>query len=315
MPTKFLFTILLVAMILSCNKSDNGNTYQGYVEGENIYLASSNSGILKKLLVSRGDQVRQGQLLFVLDDNPQILVIKQNEADLLQAEKVLLDLEKPKRVPEIEAIKAQIAQSDAELKLAEIRVSRMTTLYARHAIDKDSVDAAVAKYNEQKHLKAQYESNLQLARLGSRNEQIKAQEAQIISVTEKLSEAKWQLAQKTISAPIDGYIFDTYFRVGEFVPSQQAVLSLLPPANVRIEFFIPVDKLAAVHRGQKVQFSCDGCTNPNEATIAYISPEAQYIPPLVYSRSNNDKLVFRIKAVTEHPEQFKPGQPVLVTLP
>ncbi|WP_347252597.1 HlyD family efflux transporter periplasmic adaptor subunit [Legionella sp.] len=315
MRAKFLSIILLNTLILGCGSSDRSKIYQGYVEGENLYLASSNSGILKKLLVNRGDQVRQGQLLFILDENPQALVIKQNEADLLQAEKILKDLENPKRTPEIEAIKAQIAQTEAELKLAEVRVKRMTTLLARNAIDKDTVDAAIAKYNEQKHLKEQYEYNLQLARLGSRVEQIKAQEAQIISVTAKLNEAKWQLAQKSVSAPEDGFIFDTYFRVGEFVPDKQAVLSLLPPKNIRIEFFIPVEKMSAVHRGQKISFNCEGCNNPNQATITYISPEAQYIPPLVYTRENSDKLVFRVKAVIEHPHQFKPGRPVSVILP
>ncbi len=50
----------------------------------------------------------------------------------------------------------------------------------------------------------------------------------------------------------------------------------------------------------------------NQATIRYISPKAEYIPPLVYSRENNDKLVFRVKASIEHPSQFKPGQPVCV---
>jgi len=315
MNTKYCSIILTLALLAGCQSSDNVRTYQGYVEGENVYLASPYSGILKKLLVSRGEHVQRGQLLFVLDQNPEELVVKQGEANLLQANKVLNDLELPRRTPEIEAIKAQIEQADAEMKLAELRVNRYSILLEKKVIDKDTVDAAITRYREQKNLKAQYEQNLQLARLGSRDEQIKAQEAQVISLTARLNEVKWQLAQKSITAPDDGFIFDTYFREGEFVPNQQPVLSLLAPQYVRIEFYIPLDKLASVHRGQLVHFNCMGCKGNNEAEINYISPEAQFIPPLVYSRDNSDKLVFRIKALIKNPDQFKPGQPVSVILP
>ncbi|WP_019215981.1 HlyD family secretion protein, partial [Legionella tunisiensis] len=119
----------------------------------------------------------------------------------------------------------------------------------------------------------------------------------------------------TVYAPNDGYIFDTYYREGEFVGSQQAILSLLPPNNVHIEFFVPVEALTQLRRGQEISFLCDGCMKTSQATINYISPEAQYIPPLVYSRDNNDKLVFRIKAKLRYPDEFKPGQPVSVFLP
>ncbi|KTC78199.1 HlyD family secretion protein [Legionella brunensis] len=314
MKQRLLFLILIALVIVGCGRTQK-YSYQGYVEGENVYLASPNSGVLKQLFVQRGEQVKKGQVLFQLDEDPQALVIQQNKADLLQAQKTLHDLEKPRRNPEIEAIKAQIAQTDARLKLAEIRVHRMEELYKKNAIDKDSVDAAVARYKELQQLKTQYESNLALARLGSRDEQIKAQQAEIISLTAKVKEAQWQLDQKRVYAPKSGYIYDTYYRVGEFVGSQQAVLSLLPPENVRVQFFVPVEALAQLELGQRIQFLCYGCHDSSTAIINYISPEAEFVPPLVYSRENRDKLVFRIKARIEHPQKFKPGQPVTVTFP
>ncbi|KTC66794.1 hemolysin D [Legionella birminghamensis] len=311
-----LFSIILIAgsFLAGCNHSHE-RQIQGYVEGENIYLASPYSGILENLAVARGQLVKKGQLLFQLDKNPESLQIKQFEADLLQAKNVLKDLENPRRKPEIAAIQAQIDQTEAQIKLAQVRVRRYEELYRRNAASKDTLDEAVAVYQEQVKLKEQYESNLRLARLGSREEQINAQKAQIASFTERLAVAQWQLEQKRLYAPADGLIFDTYYRKGEFVGTQKAVLSLLTPANVRIEFFVPVEVLSNLKIGQKIEFLCQGCTTRSQALISYISPEAQYVPPLVYSRENTDKLVFRIKADLSQFNEYKLGQPVTVFIP
>lgn len=311
----FRFSLFLIVLILSsCSGSDH-KQFQGYIEGENIYLASPFYGILKDLNVHRGEQVNKGQILFILDPNPQRINIDQVESELDQAESTLVDLEKPRRLPEITAIEAQIEQANAQIQLATIRVDRFQKLFNKQASDKDSLDAAIANLQQQQQLKQQYEANLALAKLGGRDDLIKAQKAQINALQAKLNEAKWELEQKTIAAPAAGTIFDTYYRQGEYVASQQPVVSLLIPQNIRVEFFVPIDYLDRVKVGQEITFDCDGCAGTNKAVISYISPEVEYIPPVVYVRENYSKLVFRIKAsIQNKPADFKPGQPVMVTL-
>lgn len=313
MRIKCVVMTLFMLTMTGCG-SPREQHYQGYVEGENTYLSSSNAGILVKKYVTRGQWVKKGALLFQLDANPEALVVKQNEAELLQAKKIYDDMVKPRRVPEIDAINEQIAAADANLQLARLRVGRTEKLLAKQAIDKDAVDEALARYEADEHLKAQYGANLALARLGSREEQVNAQQAQIEALMAKVEQAKWQLSQKSIYAPADGRIFDTYFVLGEFVPSQQPMAALLTPSHVRIQFFVPARALGELSVGETVYFSCEGCLKQNEASIDYISPEAEYIPPLVYSRENSDKLVFRVKATIQHAERFKPGEPVVVTV-
>lgn len=308
----FLFFVVLIS-ISGCDRFGR-HSFQGYVEGENIYLSSPFYGVLQELNVVRGQQVSKGQLLFKLDLNPQATQVAQVEGELEQAKNTLIDLEKPRRLPEISAIEAQIEQAKAQVQLATVRVSRFQTLFNKKATDKDTLDAAIANLKQQTQLKEQYESNLALAKLGGREDQIKAQKAQISSLQAKLDNAKWDLAQKTIVAPASGRIFDTYFRVGESVPSQQPVLSLLTPENIHIEFFVPLEYTSRVQLGQLIRFTCEGCDQNNEATINYISPEAEYVPPLVYSRENYSKLVFRVKAQIKNLSNYKPGQPVTVTL-
>lgn len=308
-----ILIFMVILLISSCNNNDH-QQFAGYVEGENIFLASPFYGVLQKLSVRRGQHVNKGDLLFNLDTNPQILNIAQVQAELEQARSTLADLKKPRRLPEIKAIEAQIEQTNAQIKLADIRVSRYQKLYSKQAIDRDSLDAALATLQQQQDLKLQYESNLALAQLGSRDDQIIAQQKQIDALIARLNEAKWELAQKTLYAPSSGVIFDTYYREGEFVAAQQSVVSLLTPENIHIEFFVPLDYLAKIKVGQKISFDCDGCAKNNSAVISYVSPDAEYLPPLVYSRDNASKLVFRIKAYINNPLLFKPGQPVMVNL-
>ena len=172
------------------------------------------------------------------------------------------------------------------------------------------MDAALEKYDEALQLKAQYEAQLALYKQGSRKNQIAAQEYQVKVMESKLLEAKWQLEQKTMLAPMDGYVFDTYFTEGEFVEATKPVVSLLVPENIRIEFFVPAQILPSLHLGQKIMVVSEDHSFTYYANISYISSLAEYVPPLVYTRDNLDKLVFKIKARPIQPMLLKPGQPV-----
>lgn len=308
-------TVMLTAIfafnLSSCHDAAH-HRYQGYIEGRNTYLASPYSGKLIKAWVVRGERVKKGQLLFQLDPEPQMMEIKQANAALAQSRQMLDDLKKPRRPAEIAAIEAQVGQADAQLHLAKLRVKRHEILYAKHVLDKDTLDASVERVRETEYLKSQFEANLALSKLGSRENLIKAQVAQIILLTSKRNQSKWELSQKKLFAPTEGVIFDTYFKIGEFVDSQRAVASVLSPENIQIIFFIPEKELHLLQVGQSITFDCDGCSKANPAKIEYISPEAEYVPPLVYSRDNSDHLVFRIRASISKAANFKPGQPVMV---
>lgn len=307
-----IVTLTCCFVISGCGDSEK--PFQGYIEGQNLYMSSPYSGILQQLSVNRGQRVQQGTPLFHLDPDPEAIQLKQAEKELLQAQNTLDDLKKPERDPEIAAIAAQIDQVNAEIVLAQLRVQRYQKLYSKQAIDKDSVDAALAHLQQQQQLKSQYEANLALSKLASREDRIKAQAAQMAALMEKVNEAKWNLAQKTAVSPSEGVIFDTFFSQGEFVPAGKPVLALLTPDNIYLVFFLPLAYMQKIHLQQEISFSCEGCDQVNKAIINYVSPEAEYLPPLVYSRENSDKLVFRIHAQVKNPLQFKPGQPVIVSI-
>ncbi len=309
--TLIMFSFLL--LLSSCG-GDKSQTFQGYVEGENIYIACPYEGVLIHKLVSRGQAVKKGELLFQLDNNPEALLASQGKAGVAEAQAALLDLQKPRRTLEIDAIQDQINQVEANLVLANLRVKRYQDLYKKQAVELDRVDEVLTTQHGLQASKAQFQANLDLAKLGARDDQIKTQMAKLQEVKFALSVGQWKLSQKKLYAAADGVMFDTYYQEGEFTTAGKPIAALLPFTSIRVEFFVPANALPTIELNQKIQFTCEGCSKTNEAIINYISPEAEYVPPLVYTRANTENLVFRVKAQITHPTSFKPGQPVSVVV-
>jgi HlyD family secretion protein len=309
-----IFLLLSILLMVSC--THKSTVLQGYIEGRYTYLASAMSGQLDQLTVSRGDAVKTNQLIFVLDQQPETDQLKQAEKNLAQAEQTLIDLQKGQRQTIIDQIIAQRAQAMATLTLDKKTLFRYKKLYTKGAIDKQSVDTAQSNYDYDVRKIKELDANLAEAKLGARENQIKAQQETVAAAKADVKQATWALQQKTMFAPISGTVFDTYYRVGEFVPANQPVVSLLAPQNIKLVFFIPEPLLSAIALGQTIQFTCDSCKEKTPAIISFISQDAEYTPPVIYSKDSRDKLVYRVEAkiAPDIAIRFHTGQPVDVYL-
>ncbi len=139
-------------------------------------------------------------------------------------------------------------------------------------------------------------------------------EAALRQAKANLDWSKTRLARRRGISPADGTIQEVYFRHGETVPPGRAVMSLLPPGNLKLRFFAPETQLAAIKYGATVNVSCDGCAPGLTAKVSFIADSAEYTPPVIYSLEERAKLVFLIEARPDQPEKFRVGQPVTVTL-
>ncbi|MEW6324297.1 MAG: efflux RND transporter periplasmic adaptor subunit [Nitrospirota bacterium] len=129
---------------------------------------------------------------------------------------------------------------------------------------------------------------------------------------ERLAQAEWALAQKRQAAPAAGLVFDVLYREGEWVPAGRPVVSLLPPQNIHVRAFVPEPMLGALHPGEAATVFVDGRPEPVIGTIRFISPRAEYTPPVIYSQESRDKLVFMVEVGFDPgtAARLNPGQPV-----
>ena len=308
--------VVMAGLLAGCAKNPPNN-FQGYLEGEYVYLAAPLSGALTNLAVARGDAVKTGQLLFELERQSEAAALTQAEKNLAQAQAQLDDLIKGKRPTEIASLAAQLQQAQANLRLANDDLARREKLGDAHVISKEELDQAHAQHDASQAQVDQLASDLETAKLGGREDAIHAARAAVESQDAALTKARWAFDQKQQFAPANATVHDTLYRQGEFVAAGNPVVVLLPPANLKVRFFVPQDKLPQLKVGETVSVKCDGAAHAFSATVNYISTQAEYTPPVIFSRETRANLVFMIEAKFSPADaaELRPGQPVDVQLP
>ena len=291
-------------------------TYQGYGEADYVRVASSLGGTLETLNVVRGQQVHKGDTLFALDHTEESTALTQALAQAERADAVLADLTKGKRAPELDSLIAQRDQANAALKMAQITYDRDALQIKTHSISQAVLDNDKALLDQAKAHLAESDATLATGRLSSgRDDAIRAAEADVTATKAARDAAQWRLDQKTLKAPTDGFVFDTLYRAGEFIPAGQPVVALLPPANITARFFVTEPRLASLPLGTAVHIQINGPTDAIPAHVTYVAPDAEFSPPQLYNRDNRERLLYMLEATPDSaPERLHPGQPVDVVV-
>lgn len=128
----------------------------------------------------------------------------------------------------------------------------------------------------------------------------------------RVNTSQTRLTRRNAFAPVSGTIQQIYFREGEMVPAQRPVLSILPPGNMKVRFYVPETDLAKLAVGDEVRVGCDNCAADLSAKIYYIATTAEYTPPVIYSLDERSKLVYLVQARPNRPASVRVGQPVSV---
>jgi len=228
---------------------------------------------------NHNDQLLQGwveaDLVFVSpDENGRVETLAVREGDRVESGALLFTL-------------------DSDLQRADVMQAQATLTNARQALDRA---ATLLKTNA--GTQKTYEDA----------------EAAMRTADARLNSAQTRLARRSMASPATGGIQQIYFRVGEMAMAGRPVVSVLPPGNLKIRFFVPEAKLPTVAIDDTVQVRCDGCADNITARISFISRTSEYTPPVIFSQEERAKLVFLIEARPDQPELLRVGQPVDVTL-
>lgn len=286
--------------------------WQGYLEGEFVHVAAPLAGRVERLAVSRGQDVAAGAPLFVLESAAEQAALREAEDRLRAAEARLADLRKGARTSELATLEARLGQGRSTAELSRRELVRQEELYARGTIAAGDLDRARLAHERNTRAIEEASAQLATARLGAREDLLAAAEAEVAAARAARARAAWAVDQKTVASPAAARVHDTLFREGEFAAAATPVVSLLPPANLKVRFFVPEADFGRLRPGQVVRLAGTGLPAGLEGRITYLSPRPEYTPPVLYNRDNRAKLVFLVEAALPSAQAaaLHPGQPV-----
>jgi len=314
--TTATLAVILVAGLAACSVDGGAGTLQGYIEGTYVYVSAEAPGRLIERPAEDGRPVAAGDLLARLDEADQVEAVAAAGARLAEAEAQLANLRSGQRPEEISVIAAELDEARSTFTSAEDDYQRKLLLLEKAVVAQAAVDDAKAKRDAADAKVAAIERQLAVAELPARPEQITAAERNVAALKAALAQANIALDKRTLRAPADGLVDQTFFEPGELIAAGQPVVSILPKANRKLRFFVPEGRLATVHIGDQVAIACDNCADGLAAEVTFIATEAEFTPPVIYSKNNREKLVFRVEArPLGAAADLKVGQPVDVTLP
>lgn len=291
--------------------------WQGYADADFVKVGPTQEGLLTFVHVQRGDTVNAGAALFDQDDIADHAARDQAARLFTQAEEQLENLLSPGKPTEILQAEANLRDANAARDKIKADLDRSEQLLKTGAATVQLADQQRADFRSSLAKVQAAEAALEQLRapLG-REREIKAQRAAVQAAHSALAMAQWRLDQRHVAAPASGVIADVLARPGETIPAGGPVVSLLPPENIFVRFFVPEPMLARIHLGGDVALVCDNCPADLKAKISFISPQVEYTPPVIFSKSMRSKLVTKIEA-RPRPDQaalINPGQPVSVRL-
>ncbi|MDZ7592077.1 MAG: HlyD family efflux transporter periplasmic adaptor subunit [Rubrivivax sp.] len=297
-------------LLAACGPAPDEAPMSGYAEAELVFVAPGTAGQLKTLAVQRGDRVGAGQLIYTLDSDAQTLARDAAQARQERAEAQAQNLRKGKRPAELQAIDQQLAQARAAQAASLAALQRQQQLVAQGFVSALRLDELVAARDRDAARVQELLAQRTLATEAARSDEIAAAAAEARASSADLALAAWREGQMQRTAPAEAVVFDVLYRIGEWVPAGAPVVALLPPGALKLRFFVPEPMLAQAVVGREVTVSCDGCAAGLRARIRYVSPQAEFTPPVIYSNDSRSKLVFMAEAEPTAAADLKPGQPV-----
>jgi HlyD family secretion protein len=270
-----LISVTLLSLLLMACKDEN-KLYNGYVDAELVYLSADFPGRLVDLSVLKGQMVKPNQFLFRLEQTSENHGVAISEYST-------------------QDLQAQRDQAVAQLHYYELNYQRIKGMIKQNAASQNDLDLASRDFDVAK-------------------KQLQDLDIKIKSSLVSTEDKQWQVERKENNAPEMGIVFDTYYTKGEYVQAGYPIVSLVTPSQIKTIFFVPEPNLSQLRLNQKVNIMTSHNDHFAKGHVTYISQIAEYTPPILYSREDRHRLVFRVEAKIESPDLTKLHLGLPVTL-
>jgi HlyD family secretion protein len=264
----------------------------GRVEAEEIDIATKFAGRVAELLADEGDMVSPGQVVARMDTRDLEATLHKDEALVQQARRTL------------EEANAAVDQQNTQVKLAQQEFNRTETLLARGFATHELLD--------------QRRQTLDAANAGliAAQARVGVAERALDATTHDVELYKINIADNTLVSPTIGRIQYRIANIGEVLPAGGKVFTMLDVSDVYMDIYLPTAEAGRAKVGSDARVVLDAYPNfAAPAHVSFIATQAQFTPKAVETKSERDKLMFRVKVRVDrdllraHANEVRTGLP------
>lgn len=297
-----LFVVLAVLVWKFYHKEED-NTYSsnGRIEGTEIDIAPRIGQRIIDMLVREGDSVEVGQVLVSMSTDVLDAELKETEAKLLQAIALVATSEKEllQRKSEKETAESELRQYEAELENAEKKLARSSKLAPIGGTSQQEFDDDDANYKSAiagvDASKAKVETAA--AAIATVVEKIIGAQAAVKAAQAAIERIQVDINDSTLTCPCRGRVQYRVAQIGEMVPSGGRILRVLDLTDIYMTFFLPTDLVGRIPIEDEARIVLDAFPDyVIPAYISFISDVAQFTPKTVETKTEREKLMFRLRA-------------------
>jgi multidrug efflux pump subunit AcrA (membrane-fusion protein) len=262
------------------------------------------SAPVQRFLANRGDHVRQGQLLAVLENRDLVAAVAANKGQVAQAQANLRSTENVAVPESIVKAKSDVQSlqtaNDAARKVLESRQK----LYQEGALSRKLVDDATVAYAQASSELATAQEHLRTLQSAGAQAQIEGARAQVEAAQAQFQSAEAQVAYSEVRSPGTGIVADRPLYAGDVATTGAPLMVIVDVSRLVARVNVPVNEASGVKVGQTATVALAGGGGEIPGTVTVVSPAAD----------PNAATVQIWIEIANPKEQLKPGATVHVSI-
>lgn len=311
--------LLALLLLVACGRPGKESVYPGTIELDESDVAPLLGGRIVEMRIQEGDSVTPGDTIAILTQSSLPAAVEERRARLAAARARLADLERGSRVPELARAEADLAAAEADADRTAKDLVRVGPLAQNGVVPAQELDRATAAAEAAARRRDAARAVLELAREGTRTDQVRAAQAEVKSAEAQLRGATADLGELAVLAATGGVVLSRHADPGEVVAAGTPLATIGNTGRRWVRVYLPASLLAALPAGSPASVSVaerPGATPtmaPVEGRLGAVSSKAEYTPRAALTEEERADLLFasRIELV-DPPSTFRAGLPVTV---
>ena len=270
--------ILAAAFLIGCSNGNGDFDATGTFESEEIIVSSEATGKLIKFDIEEGYEIKQNQIVGIVDTTQLHLKKKQ----LLSSITAVLS-----KQPDISAQLAALQQQIETAEIEKKRIENLVKLDAATTKQLDDINSQLEVLNKQY---TAAKSSLTITKQGLQSETLP-----LIAQVEQIED---QIKKSYITNPIDGTVLTRYAKLDEITSNGKALYKIADLSGMTLRAYVDGDQLGQIKLGQKVKVYIDkgeGDQKEMSGDIYWVSSKAEFTPKTIQTKDERANLVYAIK--------------------